>query len=194
MLSLNTVSQDNSLISYRALGATILAQNGDFAQANTSNTFVSQAARFAFFYLEQGITATGLRMLCRVVGVYTPNNFNGVALYSFVGGVITRIAISADIPTLWSGTAAGSIISAPFTAPINLLPGIYFVGLLYNTSAQTTAPQIDYFTTFATNKSLALFTGNVALTYTLAAQTTLPASATVASLTAVSSWPWLALY
>jgi len=86
-------------------------------------------------------TITGIRIPIATSGVYVASDFNGVALYTLSNGVYTRVAISANLPNLWK-TSANTTAIAPFTSPYVASAGIYYVGLCYNQSSQTTQPQM----------------------------------------------------
>lgn len=92
-------------------------------------------------YLPQSATITGVKWWQNVQGNYTADNENRVGLYSYSGGTLTLVASSTDDGNLWKGASA-SVQSKAFTTPYVASVGVYFIGLLYNSSAQPTPPQI----------------------------------------------------
>lgn len=76
-------------------------------------------------------------------GVYTPSNYNGVGLYAYTPSdppLLTLVGSTANMPTFWS--SAPSWTDANLVTPYNATAGLYYVALLYNRSAQTTAPTL----------------------------------------------------
>lgn len=124
-----------------AMGGSIFGQTVglNVKTAITANSLASGAVRFEPIIASATGSATGLRFNVATQGVYTANNFNGVALYTYNAGVLTQVAISADTPNAW--TAAVGYLDIPFTAPIQINEGtLYFAVWMYSSSAQTTAP------------------------------------------------------
>ena len=92
-------------------------------------------------YIPVTTTLTNIVYELGVTGSYTPADFNGVALYKLSNDSLLRVAISADVPTALSATQ-DTRISIPFTSPYIASPGFYYATILYNNSAQATAPQL----------------------------------------------------
>jgi hypothetical protein len=90
-------------------------------------------------YLPTAATITGARWFQNVAGVYTADNYNGVGLYSYSGGTLTLVASSTDDGTIWKSTGTQS---KAFSTPYSAVAGVYYLGFIYNSSAQTTAPSI----------------------------------------------------
>lgn len=73
-------------------------------------------------------------------GVFTPDAYNGVALYSYDGsGTATLVASSINDPDIWRTVGTGYVQKA-FSTPYSAAPGVYFTALLYHSSAATQAP------------------------------------------------------
>jgi hypothetical protein len=119
-------------------------------------------------------------------GDYTADNFNGVALYTYSAGVITQVAISANNGDYWKFTS-NTVGIIPFTAKYYATPGLYFVGMLYNSSAQTTAPIP---VSGSTNYCFGILDVHVYQT----SQTDLASSLTLADATNLVTLKWFILY
>jgi hypothetical protein len=137
------ITVDNDLLSYQALGSPIVSQTvgQQLAYSNVSTALVDGQIKFTAVYLPKATTLTGIKVYVRVLGVYTGDNNNRVGLYSYSGGVLTLVASSANNSTLWT-SAANAVQTIPFSSTYAASSGIYFVGILYNNSAQTTAPTL----------------------------------------------------
>lgn len=95
------------------------------------------------YYLENSYTITGCRWCCTTNGVYTPSNYNGVGLYTYSGGTLTLVASSTNDGSCWSQGLTWK--NKAFSSPYSASAGLYFVALLYSSSAQTTAPSLAGF-------------------------------------------------
>lgn len=180
------------------LGSTILFIGGKVgwpaATASTGISLANNVARYMVVYINRNITITGVKWFQISQGSYTANNNNYVALYSYSGGTMTQVAISANNASLWT-VAATTMGSAPFTSPYAATPGVYFIGILYNESAQTTAPSIAFGT--GTNQFISEsldFTNSAKFSGTVATQNTLPSTQAMSGVSSSVSVPWLALY
>jgi hypothetical protein len=177
------------------LGSTIKAEPvGLTMSRQTSTTSLSDAqARFVAVYVQKAITVTGIKWYQSTQGNYTADQNNYVALYSYASGTLTQVAISANNGNIWKATS-NAYSSAAFAAPYSAARGIYFAALLYNQSAQVTAPILGAGIVGITNQVLGDFTNSAMLSGTLASQTSLPTSQAMSGLTASGTIPYLALY
>ena len=165
---------------------------GGFFVGAATHTLSDGQARYNAVVVERATTLTGIRFFLRTTGSYTADNTNNVALYSYSGGTLTLVAESANNGALYAGTA-NSYISAPFTAPYAAAPGLYYAAVLYNQSAEVTAPVIQ---------SVSVGNGNIVVPAGSTSKlngfsgplTGMPASTTAAGITASSAAPVLAVY
>jgi hypothetical protein len=141
-----------------------------------SYTMVDGTAYFSLIYLDEDGILTGVRVGESTQGDYTGDNFNGVALYSVSGNTFTRVAISTTNNDLWKSSYWSIEIS--FSSPYSATKGLYAVGLLYNSSAETTAPVLTTGTSWGNGMGFTSFGLSYSPYTTLAAQTTLPTSVT----------------
>jgi hypothetical protein len=113
------------------------------AYVGGSNQMVDARATYILSYVTDTVVVTTLDYQMHTSGNYTTDagEFNGMAIYSISGTTATRIAMTANTPTAWSASSSDRA-SLNLTAPVTLVPGVYFVGFLYNYLAQTTAPYI----------------------------------------------------
>lgn len=191
------IGSGNDLLAYQALGSPILAEtvSQSLAYSNTSTAMVDGQIKYEAVYLSKAATLTGVKVYVRVLGAYTGDNNNRIGLYSYSGGTLTLVASSANSATLWT-SAANSIQTIPFSSTYAAAAGIYFVGLIYNQSAQTTAPSLA--SGIALNN---LVMGSTALGFTNSAKlhgtstgTDLPASVAMSAITSSVIPSWVSLY
>lgn len=142
---LNTKLEDESKTkTYQALGGGILAENPfvDQTIGGTSTALTDGRCYFSPVYLSKAATITGVKWLQRVTGSYTADNENRIGLYTYSAGTMTLVASCANDGTLWSTVGTSTYGSKAFSGTYSAAAGLYFVGALYNTSAQTTAPTV----------------------------------------------------
>jgi hypothetical protein len=172
-----TAPENLTNVIFRQLGSQFIgypvANPSLFITANA--LLVNQTAIFVAYYLQFDQTITGVKFFQSVQGVYTANNYNGVGLYTFNAGTMTLVASSTNDGNIWKGTAATWQTKA-FSSTYVATAGIYFVSLLYNSSAETTAPQIGMTTAGSTAVQSYDFSNSVKLNSTIAGQTALPAT------------------
>jgi hypothetical protein len=132
---------------YQTLGSA--AKSVSLTTPNINNISVAAAlvnnnARFVALYLPSASVITGVKWFVAALGVYTSNNYNGVGLYTISAGTLNCVASSSNNGNIWSGSlqTVSTWTSQSFGSTYSAQPGIYYVGLLYNSSAQTTAPSL----------------------------------------------------
>ena len=122
-------------------------------------------------------------------GSYTPDNYNGVGIYSFdiLTATYTLIGSSANTATLW--TTAPGVNSINLSTPLTLQKGVYFIGILYNNSAQVTAPVVGVVNTVLSQSILNNITlpANTFLASVATGQSTLPTTLLGSATTATST-------
>lgn len=178
------------------LGSTILAEPvvGNAFRLSTSLTMTDGDLRVCAIYIPKTMTITGVKWYHATQGSYTADNYNGVGLYSYSGGNITLVASSTNDGNIWKATG-NTWNSKAFSSTYNASPGIYFVAFIYNSSAQTTAPQIRAIGLGLVALTTLDFKNSAKISAFLAGQTTLPAGPTAMStMTEGSTVGWMALY
>jgi hypothetical protein len=179
--------QDLTLLAMQALGSVALAQTlggGGPGWISSLGALADGTMNFVPVYLPKDATVTGVKFYQNTQGNFTGNNTNSISLYSYSGGTLTKVAESANDENIWKA-ASGSWQTTPFASTYAAAAGIYFVGLLYNNSAQTTAPSIGKLAdNLGGNSVIADFTNSAKLhcinptentaaaTYTMASNTT----------------------
>lgn len=149
--------------------------------ATSGLNLVSQRLYLQAIYIPQDCTVTGVTLSQRVAGNYTPSDYNGVGLYSWdpVTATATLVASSTNNGTIWSSASTQIWNQRSFSTPYIAAKGLYFVGFLYCSSAQTTAPSVNTFNfgSSSLNTSAAPLVNSlrVAITMTADANTSLPA-------------------
>ena len=192
------LQQDESaVLAYKALGSNIKAETVNFPLVicNTSSNLTDNQIRWTAVYLKEADTLTGARVYMRVQGAYTGDNTNGAALYTYSGGTLTQVAVSANTSNLWTAAANGRL-NIPFTSTYSASAGLYFVAILYNQATQTTAPAVATGTALnnAAMGGTAYEFTNSAKLYGTSNSNTLPASIAMSSITASTAPTWVALY
>lgn len=184
----------NYIKGYRALGATLLAQclAVNLANLALSSNLVDGEVFFSAIYIPRKYTLTGVMWRQNTQGAYTADNNNRIGLYSYSGGTLTLVASCANDGNLWKGASA-TIISKAFSATYDADPGIYFIGALYNQSAQSTQPVVSGGPAH-THPSGTIFTNSAKLNGTLASQANLPSSQAMSGITESTTCRWYAVY
>lgn len=189
-------NRNSTVLAYQALGSSIAAETVglQLIEAQTSTALVDNTVRFCPVYLEKAKTLTGIKVYVRTQGSYTGDNNNRIGLYSYSGGTMTLVASSTNSATLWT-SAANAFQTINFSSTYAAAPGIYFVGLLYNNSAQTTAPTLAGGIAFNNAAMLAMdFTNSAKLWGTLGARNDLPSSQAMSGVTGNTASYWVELY
>ena len=158
-------------------------------EINNSNLLTSQTLYFVAIYIPKSCTITGVKWYQATSGSYTANNYNGVGLYSYSSGTLTLLASSTNDGNIWKATSL-TYPSKAFSSTYSAAKGIYFIGFLYSSSAQTQAPAIG----IATNNMSAAamnydFTNSAMLLGNITSQTSLPSTQAMSGLsTSNSRW------
>lgn len=185
-------------LTYTALGSTIKAETVGFnlVRSNTTNASLPDGTiRWVAVYLTKGATLTGVKVYMTVQGNYTGDNNNKVVLCTYSGGTMTPVASSTNNLNVWKGTA-NTIVSIPFSSTYVATAGLYYVGLLYNQSAQVTAPAIAQAAALGdAGQSSMDFTNSGKFYGSLASQTDVPSSPFAISTITAGTLPyWVAIY
>lgn len=144
--------------------------------ATTSNNLVDGVLRLQHILLPQTTDIDTVFWIQETQGAYTSDNFNGVAVFSSDGTDLTRLAISADDGNIWK--AATGLASKQLSTTLSeLAAGSYWIAMLYNQSAQTTAPALACRgNPLSTGVNAAYLTGSEAWTGYVAGQSTIPST------------------
>lgn len=183
LVDVQEIATDNTLVKgLQALGSTVVAMPIGIAELYGGTlTLTDGQAVYQAFYITQSATITGVKFPQRTQGVFTGDNFNGCALYSVSGGGYTQVAITSDDANIWKNSDY-ALGTAAFTSTYAASPGIYMVAILYNSSAQTTAPVIYNSGGIGSLNSLMLTNSNQVVG-TVSTQTTLPSGETGSDVT-----------
>ena len=99
------------------------------------------------------------------------------------------------IGNIWQTASSNSMGSKAFSSTYSASAGIYYVGILYNNSAQTTAPQIGVSTVLSNSTvSSADFTNSAKMYGNLLSQNTLPSTQAMSGTTNASNTVGVWLY
>lgn len=188
-----------SWLALAALGSPMVAETvgQNLLYSNTASNLVDGQIRYIAVYLTEPTTLTGIRVYVRTAGNYTGDNNNRIGLYSYNSstGLLTQVAASSNTSTLWTSAAnAGQTIN--FSSTYFAKAGLYFVALIYNQSAQTTAPGLASGVALnnAAMGSTAYGFTNSAKLYGTSTGTDLPATINMSSITASAVPTWVAIY
>jgi hypothetical protein len=181
----------------QALGSVIKATTlGTDVVTNitTSTAMVDGTRLFNAVWLQTSETITGVKFYQGTQGNFTGDNFNGIGLFSYSGGTLTQVAVTANDANIWKGTS-GTWQTVAFTTPVALSPGIYYYCFMYNNSAETTAPTIGVAQPVgASGVAVGDFTNSAKLTANQTTQTTMPSSIAMTSLSSFTTRQFAALY
>lgn len=129
-------------------------------------------------------TVTGVKWVQVTQGNYTADQNNRIGLYSQAAGVLTLVASTANDGDLWKSLPG--VVAKAFSAPVALAVGTYYVGYLYNSSAQTTAPQISGITMSVGAQLLDMTNSNVLCSY-VAANDLVPSTTAMSTITGANA-------
>lgn len=152
----------------------IIPMGTQFLGQTAGNTLVDGSIPGMLIEVKKNTILTGFKIAIKTQGVFTGDNYNGIAINSISGGVATKIAETPNDENIWKG-ASNSIVTKDLAAPITLTPGLYTINFIYNNSAQTTAPIIQHFG-FCSGITGTSTQGNVKQGTVATAQTALPSS------------------
>lgn len=190
------LSAPDTIDAYTLMGANILVEpiGNTLSRVTTSSSIGDGSLRLIAMHVPRIMTITGVKCWMAIQGDYVADNYNGIGLYSYSGGTLTLVASSTNDGDIWKASST-SLITKAFSATYEANPGIYYVGLLYNNSSETTAPTVGYFaSTLSGGTAGALFTNSARLAATLTGQDTLPASFAASTATGSTGWAYVALY
>ncbi len=183
----NKMSDDATVLGYQGLGSVIkgFPLGINLTAAGSSTAMTDSRLWLIPVYLPVSQTLTGVKWHQVTQGNYTADNYNGIGLYTISAGVATLVASSTNDGNIWKGTAS-TWQSKAFSSPYAATKGTYYIGALYNSSAQTTAPSaVSVAITTAAIQTFDFTSGRL-YTY-LATQTSLPASVTLSGTTSLGS-------
>lgn len=139
----NDPSNENILKSLRGLGGTIRALPIVPMMSFTVGQALSDAvSRWTIIRVDETFSCTGVMTMQETQGVYTGNAYNGLALYSISGTTYTKIDTTANDANIWTAADDAIITKTWAGGAHTLTPGYYIIMLVYNQSAQTTAPKL----------------------------------------------------
>lgn len=165
-----------------------------FASGGT-NSLTSGTIIFIGVYLSTPQIITGAAFVQAVQGNFTGDTSNVMGLYTYSSGTLTLVASTTDDQTIWKNTV-GTLGQKAFNNGTYVAnAGLYYVGFLYHSSAQTTAPGIASNSAAAATYIKTGLTNSTSFIGTLAGQTALPTSQAFSGLTTTTvNYPFAALY
>lgn len=188
---LNLVAQTQEIQSYSTLGSVIQAQSIPIEITTTGANMVGAREHFVAIYLTAGQTITGVKWFQTVAGDYTAADSNKVGLYSYSAGTLTRVAQSISDDDIFKNLGLRS--KAFQTSYTVTATGTYFVALLWNRSAQVTAPTLSSGTAFTVSPILD-FTNSAKLYSYVAGKVDFDATIASSALTLNQIPFWVAVY
>ncbi len=188
----------STIAAYQDLGSEIKGENIGWTfyniTAGSASAVVDNVARYAAIDIPETRTITGVMFWLTLSGVYTADQTNQVGIFTkSIGGTMTLLASSADNPNLYKGTV-NAMTKEPFTSPITLPRGRYYVGLLLNYSSASTPPQIGIVTAGLTNETSMDFTNSNFLIGQKSATNSLPATITASTIAGNTVRHWVGVY
>jgi len=195
----DAASADNvrtpSVAALVTLGSTIKAEPlwGGFSNVTGASLgLTNQRLLLSPVFIHEPFIITGIKWIQVATGSYTPNNYNGVGLYSLSAGTLTNIASSSNAGTTWSTFGANSMGSASFGSTVTINAGLYYIGILWSRSAVTTIPTIG--TAANTNTLTFDFTNSSKGFCFTDANTSMPSSVAMSAATPAAQTPYLVLF
>jgi hypothetical protein len=173
-----------------ALGSTYIYDNHTMIKAPFSGgTMGNGIAYIGVIGIIPTCTINKISFSLITQGNFTANKYNGLALYTHSLGTLTKVATTADIAETYK-TAAG-IKEINLTAPYSHTYGLLFGIIVFNASAITTAPGLQFLT--ANNRVIGSldYTNNSQIAGTATSQDTLASTYIITS--AIGNLPWFGL-
>lgn len=193
MVEWNNGIEDNYLKALQAAGSSIKVGSAMGFYPRVDHTLYDGKALWTLFYLSDTTDITGVGYMLSTQGDYTADNYNGFAIYSVSGTTYTKIDSTANDGNLWKAAANTAATKAFSSGAQELNPGIYYIFLVYNNSAQVTAPKLYYNNDLA-NAAFAGITGTNKIQGVVNSQTTPPITETGGDVTADAEIPAIWLY
>lgn len=194
--TIGTTQTDESLIQM-ALGGGLVAQSIPSFSASLSGSgsgLTDNTARYTAVWVPYNFTSTGAMFLMVTQGNFTGDQTNALALYSYSGGTLTKVAETANDQNIWKN-AANAFVKVAWATPVAVTRGVYFVGAIYNNSAQVTAPTLLTAGSYvATTMATTDLTNSAKIRGTVAAQNSFPATQASTGITAVAGCSWFGIY
>lgn len=193
---LNNTFSNEQLLLARAMGSETIAFSGGkgFGDLDNNYTLLDGRVKFMAIWVPQRTLCTGATFFSTIQGSFTGDNFNGLALYTQSGGTMNQVAITANDENIWKNTA-NSYPKIPWTAPLYVEQGLYFIAALYNYSAEVTPPQVRSFaSTSAGIVTTVDYANSLKISGYIDAALTPPASQVSSSTTADNAQPAFGLY
>lgn len=120
----------------------------DFA-IGSGNTLVDARQYLTAYRVTDTTLLTGVKFAVSGQGVYTGDAVNSMSLYKYNGTSWDKVAETTNDLNLWT-PVSGTLTTKAFSATYVASPGWYYVAILYNNSAQTTAPILYAMELYAT--------------------------------------------
>lgn len=168
------IAVQEQVLAQQGIGSVIFAQTMPMYMINTSRSIISQRVHWQAVWLTSAQTLTGVKWFQVTQGNYTANNYNGIGLYTYSGGTMTKVASSTDDGNIWKATGT-TYSSKAFSGTYVASAGLYYIAYMYSSSAQVTAPAIGM---FSINSGVASgdFTNSAKLFTFVSSLTALPAT------------------
>lgn len=181
----------NALVS---LGGKIIAAP-IFCDMDASTTTALQDSDMfvVAIYLPKDTTLTGVRFSLGTQGDYTADGNNRIGLYKVSGTTATLVASTTNDPDTWKG-AQYAWTDHAFSSPYEATKGGYYIGCLYNYSAQTAAPAIYSGEPIALMNQSSFMGNSVRLRGFITDKSDLPSSFSMTGFSSNTASPMIILY
>jgi hypothetical protein len=184
---------DNHLKLIKTLGSPALAFTLNPMLIQQTQTLVDTREYMVPIYLPKAATLTGVKFVQVTQGNYTADQNNRIGLYSVAAGVLTLVAECVNDGDFWK--SAPGVITKAFATPYAAAAGVYYIGFLYNNSAQTTAPGIGATLTMSANVSaLDLANSNKLSSYFESKTDLVPSTTALSAASVAGQIPFFMLY
>jgi hypothetical protein len=194
-VTLSSTWEDYTVQGLQVLGSEMKAQpiSAQYTNSGTSITLTDGRINFVAVFVPHAMTITGVGFqIGSTSGVYTADNTNSVALYSFDGTTLTKVAESANNGSLFTATAL-DYVKEPFASPVAVSRGVYYAAILWNASATTTAPTIMGVSTSGV-RSFTLDLPSSRKLWGFLANATMPSTQAISSMSTHNNIYWCFLY
>lgn len=138
----------------KALGSNV--QYSTYAGFSTQNIPLTDGLlSLNSIYIDKTTTITGVGWVQVTQGNYTASDYNGIGLYSYdlLNQKLILVESTTNDGDIWKASA-NSYATKNFSNSVTINKGLYYIGTLYNNSAQVTAPTVIAAGTFLQHPSI----------------------------------------
>jgi len=179
-----------SKLKYLLDGSTVTFPVAMTTWLTATGVFTSQRFYYMLIEVPDSTRYTKFHWVLQSQGAFTESDYNGFGIYSVASnGTFTKIVETANDASVFK-TAVDALGTKALPSPIILPPGVYAIGWLYCSSAQSAV--VGYYgSSVLVPATSVLFSNSIKLGGFIATQTSLPNSFAASAATQYNSIPFI---